>query len=250
MRATVSLLGRLGRLTRAQRAVGRMLGGFVDTLLQTFENCRPGLSDEQLRSGAGVAEFFTELYEKERPQLLEAVARETHLAPEAQAALAQRVDERIRKVVIPAYTRLAAPLSRRERNDFYLTPESLHLAERLAWAAGGMMLGTFVVWAPFIPLWEKEWVIPFMLAGLVFPELRRWLALRRYQAELNALVTRTDEEVWRLDLQYLTGGRAAEAVPAAGPGEAQEGLGARLEGLGQPDAAPAPGRRREKQGGR
>ena len=38
---------------------GQMLGGFVDSLLQMFENCRPGLSDETLRKGPeGVERFF------------------------------------------------------------------------------------------------------------------------------------------------------------------------------------------------
>jgi hypothetical protein len=232
-----------------------MLGGFVDTLLQTFESCRHGLSDEQLRTGQGVAEFFLELYENERPRLAEALEREPHLPAQARRALAERVDERIRKVVIPAYVRLAAPLTRRERNDFYLTGGELHLLERLAWAGSGILLGAFVVWAPFIPLWEKEWVIPFMLAGLVFPELRRWLALRRYQSELNALVARTDEEVWRLDLHFLTEGLAAaalegaEAGAAAATGAAATGarLQARIEsqGGGAATARPAAGPTKE-----
>ncbi len=39
-----------------------MLGGFVDSLLQMFENCRPGLTDEILRAGpAGVERFFLDL---------------------------------------------------------------------------------------------------------------------------------------------------------------------------------------------
>ena len=87
------------------------------------------------------------------------------------------------------------------------------------------------MWAPFVPLWEKEWVIPFALAGLLFPNLRRFVAQRRYQSELNALVARTDNEIWRMDLAYLTDELAErmeagevpparlEAAPAEPPGE-------------------------------
>ena len=67
-----------------------------------------------------------------------------------------------------------------------------------------MGLGFLVVWAPFVPLWSKEWVLPFTVGGLVFPELRRWLSFRRYEGELNQLVTRADHEIARVDLAYLT----------------------------------------------
>ena len=47
--------------------------------------------------------------------------------------------------------------------------------------------------------------IPFTIAGLMFPNVRRWLALRRYQAELNRIVSRADDEVWRMEMAYVTG---------------------------------------------
>ena len=206
-----------------------MLGGFVDSLLQTFENCRHGLSDAALKSGNGVEAFFLELYEKEKPRLLETIRlQEQHLAEPDRRELFARVDERICKVVIPAYVRLSARFTQRERNDFYLAPEALHGVERLGWGLGGMMLGGFAVWATFIPLWEKDWILLFALLGLVFPDVRRFLTQRRYQAELNALVARTDDEIWRMDLNYLTGDLAEQASGALSGGE-QDALGARLE---------------------
>src|SRR5882672_10859806 len=71
---------RLFGTTREGR--GRMLGGFVDSLLQMFENCRPGLTDEILRGGPeGVERFFRDLYEKERGQLSETIQQqEQHLS--------------------------------------------------------------------------------------------------------------------------------------------------------------------------
>lgn len=253
MLSTVApLLERLARLLGSDNTQrGRMLGGFVDSLLQMFENCRPGLSDETLRAGGdGVEGFFVELYEKEQPRLLEIIRQqERHLSQQAQQDLFERVDERIRKVVIPAYVRLATRFTPRERNDFYLTPDSLHGLERLAWCVAGIGIGAFVVWAPFIPLWEKEWILPFAVAGLFFPNIRRLLALRRYQAELNALVVRTDNEIWRMDLAYLTDDISAEA--AGQEPEEQTALEARLEAAArtgpQPGAAP---KRRAREGGR
>jgi hypothetical protein len=197
-----------------------MLGGFVDSLVQTFENCRAGLDDTQLRAGGGSVEaFFVRLYEQERPRLRDTILhQETHLSPARRQELLDRVDDLVRRVVIPAYIRLAAPFSLRERNDFYLVPWSAHVVERVAWAVAGMALGGFIVWAPFIPLWSKEWVLVFAVGGLVVPDLRRVLALRRYQGQLNRLVTDTDAEIWRTDLAYMTieaEDPAREASPAA-----------------------------------
>lgn len=233
---------------------GRMLGGFVDSLVQMFENCRPGLTDQTLREGhEGVERFFIELYEKERPRLGETVQQqERHLSAEDRRELVERIDERIRKVVIPAYVRLAGRFTPRERNDFYLAPEPFHGLERLGWTVAGMGIGAFVVWAPFIPLWEKEWVLPFVVAGLVFPNIRRVLSLRRYQAELNALVVRTDDEIWRMDLAYLTDDMSEKVAGAdaasTGAAEDDAALRARLDAsrATEKDAA----RRRVKEGGR
>ncbi len=212
-------MGRFVRLFSTPARQHQTLEGFVDSLLQTFENSRPGLTAEMLEKGT-VEEFFVELYEKELRSLRERIARLPHLPKDEREELFERVDERIRKVVIPAYARLAASFTPRERNDFYLTPEPLHAVERVGWAALGLLLGAFVVWAPFIPLWEKEWVLVFALGGLVFPSLRRYLALRRYEHQLNDLVGRTDDEIWRLDLGYMTSAWERESA-RGGAGAAQ-----------------------------
>ena len=44
----------------------------MDSLLQTFENCRPGLPDDRLELGDAEA-FFAHLYEQEKSRLSEAV---------------------------------------------------------------------------------------------------------------------------------------------------------------------------------
>lgn len=225
-----------------------MLEGFVDGLLQTFENSRLGLADETLRKGgAAVEPFFLELYKKETPRLREIIERQEHLPAEAREDLFARVDERVRQVVIPAYARLSGPLALRERNDFYLVSEPWHGAERLGWGVAGIALGAFVVWAPFIPLWEKEWILPFAVAGLFFPNIRRYLALGRYQSELNRLVAKTDDEIWRMDLAYWTRDSSRQPAPVEDldPG-VRERLLSRAPNQGPPQAS---AKTRLRQGG-
>jgi len=230
------MVNRLARLARlfSKPASGRgTLEGFVDLLLQTFENSRPGLTGEMLAEGR-VEGFFRELYEKEIRSLREKIAHLGHLSAEEQEELFQRVDERIRRVVLPAYARLASGFTPGERNDFFLTPETVHGLERLGWAVVGVVLGALVVEAPFIPLWSKEWVLVFGVGGFVFPTARRYFALRSYQRQLNDLVARTDDEIWRLDLGYLTAAWERGALPgtrqAASPGVEPEPVAPREDG--------------------
>jgi hypothetical protein len=216
-----SLLARVVTLVGQRRPSSvRALDGFVDSLLQTFENCRPGLSDGPEGAGAESAEsFFTGLYEKEIPRLRDVIDREELLleAP-AKEDLFRTVDNLIRKVVLPAYVRLSARFTTRERNDFYLAPEPFHGLERFGWALAGVVVGALVVLAPFIPLWSKEWIIPFMLGGLVFPDVRRLLMIRQYESEMNRLVAKTDHEIARIDFHYLmTAEPARRAVLEADP---------------------------------
>ena len=209
-------------LAREPSASVRALDGFVDSLLQTFENCRPGLNDRLLGAQGEAPEvFFTSLYEREIPRLKDIIRREESLldAPTWEAFY-RKVDDLIRTVVIPAYVRLAVRFTPRERNAFYLTAEPFHGLERFGWAVAGVAVGALVVFAPFIPLWSKEWIIPFMLGGLFFPNVRRFLMLRQYEGELNRVVARADDEIARIDSHYLTASESAEAASFAVPGAA------------------------------
>ncbi|HXY40405.1 MAG TPA: hypothetical protein VEQ10_12075 [Vicinamibacteria bacterium] len=237
-------MGRFARLFSTPAREHQTLEGFVDSLLQTFENSRPGLTAEMLDEGR-VEPFFAELYEREVRSLREKIAHLTHLSKDEQQELFQRVDERIRKVVLPAYARLAGSFTPRERNDFHLAPESLHAVERLGFAVLGLLVGAFVVWAPFIPIWSKEWVLVFGIGGFVFPSLRRYLALRRYEHQLNDLVARTDDEIWRLDLGYLTSAWERGALePAAETAQAKAEPPRPADPPGEPEAKrPSPGPR-------
>src|SRR5260370_38296741 len=91
------------RLLRRQRASLSFLGGVLDSLLQTFENCRPGLTDDILRWGeSAVKKYFAEIYEQEWPRLKESVcSAKPHLTgPTAEAFLAE-LDGLCRRAVIP-----------------------------------------------------------------------------------------------------------------------------------------------------
>lgn len=182
--------------------VSSVLGGFVDGVMQKLENCRAALPDSL--EPEEVEAYIGGLYEAEAPRLHEAVQA---LAPLVDAPALEKeeaeLDGLFRRVLLPAYARAAAEMTRRERNDFYLAKKGLHGLERVGWLMGGILAGTFVVWAPFIPIWSKEAVLPFAATGLFFPELRRYFAYRRYAKQVNGLVAQVEAEVKRLQAHYL-----------------------------------------------
>jgi hypothetical protein len=181
-------------------------GDLIDSLLQSFENCRPGLSDEKIHgSNEEVSQFFLDIYEKERSRLINTIkVQESFMSNETREKFFAEIDSMVRSIVIPAYVRLVKSYTPRERNDFYLVPPRLHFLERFGWAIGGMLLGAFVVWAPFVPIWSKEWILPFTIIGLVFPNVRKIFSIKRYEADLNRMVGKAEAEIDRIEMDYTS----------------------------------------------
>jgi hypothetical protein len=181
-------------------------GDLIDSLLQSFENCRPGLSDEKIHgNNEKVTQFFLDIYEKERPRLINTInVQESFMSNEVREKFFAEVDSMIRTIVIPGYVRLATSYTPRERNDFYLVPQRFQFLERFGWAIAGMLLGGFAVWAPFIPIWSKEWILPFTIIGLVFPNVRKIFSIKRYEADLNRMVSKAEAEIDRIEMDYTS----------------------------------------------
>jgi hypothetical protein len=184
----------------------------VDQLLQTFEDRRAGLSDPDLSGTPKVERYFTSIYEGEADRLTNAIVEsEPHLAPDEVARLREEIDRLVRTTVIPAYARLAGVFTPRERRDFFLIPRA-RILERIAWAAAGLLLGLIALRLPILPIWSREAVIPLVVAGFVYPELRRYLALKKYERELNRLVANTEREIARLDQAYSRSGAVIDEL--------------------------------------
>lgn len=198
----------MARRKRALHLVPSPLERSVDSLIQAFEDRRSGLTESTIALGHDACErFFLEIYAGEFDRLRRVFQdEEPHLSASTLASWSDEIDRLFRTVVIPAYVRVAMRFTSRERNDFYLTRSSLHAVERIGFALAGIVIGGFVLVAPFIPIWQREWILPFMLAGLFFPNLRAYLSIRRYESELNRLVASVGREMLRLEQAYSTYG--------------------------------------------
>ena len=82
---------------------------------------------------------------------------------------------------------LAQPFTEREKTAFGIWRGG-DVPARLAYVLLGLVLGGFIVWAPFIPIWEK-W-FPFVLAFAAWwlPDLQQRWHRRRYAKQLGELV--------------------------------------------------------------
>lgn len=163
-------------------------GTLVGELLADLERFRPGLPE-----AAPLPELQAALAARARLRLGE-LYREYQVDergedPEAAAQL-QLYQREVEQILLPRYASLCQRQNALER-DRSTGWRGADLYNRLTYAAIFFVVGVLVVWAPFIPLWDK-W-IPFALALLAplctpwLPDLYRALLRSRHRLELELL---------------------------------------------------------------
>jgi len=193
------------------------LGALASGLLADLERMRPGLSPTATE--AEISQQCRERAELRLPELHTEYQGEPDPDSQAQLALYRR---EIDQLLIPRYAKLAAEQNRLERS-----PGRGALYNRLAYVALFFALGLFVVWAPFIPIWEK-W-LPFALACLAplispwLPNLYTALQLRQHHLQLGLLNMDLDEAGKTLPLPPT--GLAALPPQTAAPRQAETETG-------------------------
>ncbi len=171
-------------------------------LLADLERLRPGISPD-----ATIEQIRRHCSERLRLRLPE-IYREYQVDAQEPEAAAQLLlyEREMEQLLLPRYSLLAQRQNQMERkigpgrhSEFY---------NRLTYAGLFFAIGVFVVWAPFIPVWDK-W-IPFVLA-IVAPLLSPWLPnlyqllmKRRHALALGIL---------QMDLDHA--GRSLPLPPAA-----------------------------------
>jgi hypothetical protein len=119
---------------------------------------------------------------------------EAELPPAYMDALAGEIAD-----VVPARWRaLADRFSAAERRDFGVWRGGDPIA-RLSYVLVALIIGGFIVWAPFIPIWDK-W-FPFLLAGGAWwlPNAQVAWHRRRYARALGAIAKELGATQPRLD---------------------------------------------------
>ena len=175
----------MGRLSyRATTEFGALAG----QLLADLERLRPGLP-----ANASLEEIRRQCGERLRLRLPE-IYREylADASPSDEEAQLELYRREMEQLMLPRYAELAAKQNQSERKagagDVY---------NRVSYALLFFVIGVLVVWAPFIPLWDK-W-IPFALAIVApllapwLPDLHRQLLQRRHEVAIGILQMDLDE---------------------------------------------------------
>lgn len=154
---------------------------------------------------AAVGRFLLEQFELRRPGIREWTPEvEASLRQQAEAELVQmerqlkelEIDDpkywqRVRRVVdeilLPRYGKAAADEIALARRDYGIWRGG-DLVARATFALAGFVLGVFVVWTPYIPIYEKWFPALLLILGPLFPDLAMAWYRRRYRKKLEELV--------------------------------------------------------------
>lgn len=211
-------------IKRAETEFGMLCGELVADL----ERYRPALPLE-----ASEDQILTQLRHRVEVRLAE-LYREfrvddsgADLGEDAQFAIYRR---EVDAVLLPRYARIAQlqnQLDQAPRRAWH----GRDLYNRLSYTLGLFLLGVFIVWAPFIPIWEK-W-IPFALAALAplispfLPDLYGAWLNQKHQVALFGLAEDLDKLGRALPLPPVSessdGKRLLQAASAARTAAANKG---------------------------
>ena len=177
-------------IKRAETEFGMLCGELVADL----ERYRPALPPQ-----ASEDQILTQLRQRVEVRLAELYREfrvdesDADLSQDSQFAIYRR---EVEAVLLPRYARLA-----QTQNQLEQAPrrawQGRDLYNRLSYALGLFLLGVFIVWAPFIPIWEK-W-IPFALAALApllspfLPDLHGAWLNQKHQVALFGLAEDLDK---------------------------------------------------------
>jgi hypothetical protein len=98
----------------------------------------------------------------------------------------ERVARELEEVLLGRYVIFAQAQGERERRGGGGWRGG-DVVSRIVLSLVGLSVGGFLVWAPFIPIWEKS--VPFisMLVAPTIPDMQRWWFARQHALHLQAL---------------------------------------------------------------
>jgi hypothetical protein len=154
-------------------------------VLAHLERRRPALAADEARTRAEVDAALVPV---------ERAYAEAALPPSYLAALTTEIRDSV-----PARWRACAePYTALERRDFGLWRGGDPVA-RLAYVLVGLMVGSLIVAAPFIPIWEKWFPFALAIGGWWLPTVQRAWHRRRYAQALGAIAHELGKAQPRLD---------------------------------------------------
>ncbi|HET7712460.1 MAG TPA: hypothetical protein VFL80_11070 [Thermoanaerobaculia bacterium] len=113
------------------------------------------------------------------------------------------LEREVLETAMPQYVDAALEMNRLERAAWGVFRRG-DLAARGLFGLGGLLLGGFIKALPFIPTIENLFVFALAGAGLIYPDLVRYIHERRHARLLNRLVADAAQYQRNARLHYMT----------------------------------------------
>jgi len=158
-------------------------------VLEHLERRRPAIVGDEARIRQEIADVLVPL-------------RRTYAEYELPMSYMDALDKEVTATLPVRWRAAAEPFTRLEQKGFGVWRGGDPVA-RLTYVLLGLIIGGLIVWAPFIPIWEK-W-FPFAVAVLAWwlPDVQARWHKRRYARELGAIAATMDRAQPELD-QHIT----------------------------------------------
>jgi hypothetical protein len=168
------------------------LGSVVFVVLEECEHRRRGFDD---------AELAPRLLDTARTKLAKIKAAYDEFG--GSTAYWQSLETEVLQTAMPQYITAAREMNAQERSNYGIWRGGDPLA-RIAFALGGLLLASLLIFVPFVRIFEFFFAIGFFLTGLLYPEIKRFTHERRHSRVLNRLVTDAARYQANARLHYMT----------------------------------------------
>jgi len=113
------------------------------------------------------------------------------------------LEKEVMETVVPQYTEPARIITMLERSSWNVFRGG-DIAARFAFAICGLIIGSLLIAAPFVPIFEDMFAFALTAGGFFYPDIKRYYYERQYTKLLNRLVLESGRYQDNARLSYMT----------------------------------------------
>jgi hypothetical protein len=125
------------------------------------------------------------------------------------------VEREVMETALPQYIPAAVEQTRLEASNYDLWRKGDPIA-RASYGLLGLIIGSLIILAPWIPIFEDTFAFVLALAGFLYPEIRKTAFDYRHSRLLNRLIVQAEKYQRNEKIQYMSEARLQEELEAVG----------------------------------
>lgn len=125
------------------------------------------------------------------------------------------VEREVMETALPQYIPAAIEQNRLEAGSYDLWRRGDPVA-RAAYGLLGLVIGSLIILAPWIPIFENTFAFALAIAGFLYPEIRKAFFDHRHYRLLNRLIVQAEKYQRNEKIQYMSEARLQEELEAVG----------------------------------